>query len=118
MFDSPRTPRPPRIKRRHLWVDDSDVPLPQEQYLLHSYALHNAESGLGTDYLKRQNVIRIRMEGEQFLLQARDVASVVDWIEGFQAAANIAQDLDERLMPKGPLFPRRRRRRVRAPQTS
>jgi hypothetical protein len=81
MFDSPRTPRPPRIKRRHLWVDDSDVPLPQEQYLLHSYALHNAESGLGTDYLKRQNVIRIRMEGEQFLLQARDVASVVDWIE-------------------------------------
>ena len=81
IFDSPRTPRPPRIKRRHLWVDDPDVPLPQEQNLLHSYALHNAESGLGTDYVKRQNVIRIRMEGEQFLLQARDVASVVDWIE-------------------------------------
>lgn len=81
MLDSPRTPRPPRIKRRHLWVDDPDVPLPQEQYLLHSYALHNAESGLGTDYVKRQNVIRIRMEGQQFLLQAGDVASVVDWIE-------------------------------------
>jgi hypothetical protein len=81
MLDSPRTPRPPRIKRRHLWVDDPDVPLPQEQNLLHSYALHNAESGLGTDYVKRQNVIRIRMEGQQFLLQARDVASVVDWIE-------------------------------------
>jgi hypothetical protein len=81
MLNSPRTPRPPRIKRRHLWVDDPEVPLPQEQNLLHSYALHNAESGLGTDYVKRQNVIRIRMEGEQFLLQARDVASVVDWIE-------------------------------------
>jgi len=78
------------------------------------YALHNSESGLGTDYVKRQNVIRIRMEGQQFLLQARDVASVVDWIEGFQAAANIAQDLDVRPMPKGPLFPRRRRRRNRA----
>jgi len=81
MLNSPRTPRPPRIKRRHLWVDDPDIPLPQEQYLLHSYALHNAESGLGTDYVKRQNVIRIRMEGQQFLLQARDVASVVDWVE-------------------------------------
>lgn len=81
MLDSPRTLRPPRIKHRHLWVDNPDVPLPLEQDLLHSYALHNAESGLGTDYVKRQNVIRIRMEGQQFLLQARDVTSVVDWVE-------------------------------------
>ena len=77
----PRTPRTPRVKRRHLWVDDPAVPLPQEQDLLHAYMLHSAESGLGSDYLKRRNVIRIRMEGEQFLLQAPDVASVVDWIE-------------------------------------
>ncbi|KAH9996728.1 hypothetical protein BJV74DRAFT_758461, partial [Russula compacta] len=81
-------------------------PLPQEQDLLHAYALHNAESGVGSDYVKRRHVIRVRMEGQQFLLQARDVASVVDWIEGFQAATNIALDLDERPMPKGPLFPR------------
>jgi len=81
---------------------------------LHAYALHGAESGLGSDYLKRRNVIRVRMEGQQFLLQARDIPSVVDWIEGFQAAANIALDLDERPMPKGPLFPRRRRRRHQA----
>ena len=77
----PRTPGTPHIKHRHLWVDDPAVPLPQEQDLLHAYMLHSAESGLGSDYLKRRNVIRIRMEGEQFLLQARDVASVVDWIE-------------------------------------
>jgi hypothetical protein len=68
-------------RRQYLWVDDPDVPLPQEQDLLHAYTLHNAESGLGSDYLKRRNVIRIRMDGEQFLLQARDVTSVVDWIE-------------------------------------
>lgn len=109
-----RTPRQPRAKRRHLWVEDPAVPQPQQQDLLQAYALHNSESGLGTDYLKRRNVIRIRMEGQQFLLQAPDVASVVDWIEGFQAAANIAQDLDVRPMPKGPMFPRRRRRRNRA----
>ncbi|KAH9048415.1 hypothetical protein EDB84DRAFT_1262369, partial [Lactarius hengduanensis] len=81
-------------------------PQPQQQDLLQAYALHKSESGLGTDYSKRRNVIRIRMEGQQFLLQAPDVASVVDWIEGFQAAANIAQDLDVRPMPKGPMFPR------------
>ena len=74
-------PRSPREKCQHLWVDDLSVPLPQPQDLLHSYSLHNAESGLGSDYVKRRNVIRIRMEGQQFLLQARDVASVVDWIE-------------------------------------
>jgi len=108
-----RAHRSHRAKRRHLWVDDPAVPHPQEQDLLYAYSLSNAESGLGSDYVKRRNVIRVRMEGQQFLLQARDVSSVVDWIEGFQAAANISQDLDERPMPKGPMFPRRRRRRAR-----
>jgi hypothetical protein len=75
------TPRSPRVKRRHLWVDDPSVPFPQPQDLLYSYSLNNAESGLGSDYVKRRNVIRIRMEGQQFLLQARDIPSVVDWIE-------------------------------------
>ncbi len=78
---SPRTHRSPRIKRRTLWVDDPTVPKPQEQDLVHAYALHNAESGLGSDYMKRRNVIRVRMEGQQFLLQAPDGATVVDWIE-------------------------------------
>ncbi|KAI0261623.1 hypothetical protein BC834DRAFT_830019, partial [Gloeopeniophorella convolvens] len=81
-------------------------PQPDGAELLRAYALHSAESGLGSDYLKRRNVIRVRMEGQQFLLQAADVAAVVDWIEGFQAATNIALDLDERPMPKGPMFPR------------
>ncbi|KAI0319230.1 hypothetical protein OF83DRAFT_1028931, partial [Amylostereum chailletii] len=79
---------------------------PDPRNLLRTYTLQNAESGLGSDYVKRRNVIRLRMEGEQFLLQAPDVAAVVEWIEGFQAAANIALDLDERPMPRGPLFPR------------
>jgi hypothetical protein len=92
--------------------------------LLRVYTLQHAESGLGNDYLKRKNVIRVRMEGEQFLLQAQNIAAVVEWIEGFHAATNIALDLDERLMPKGPMFPRRRRRRpnptdtVRPPDTN
>ncbi|KAF8910838.1 hypothetical protein CPB85DRAFT_1221137, partial [Mucidula mucida] len=47
----------------------------------------------------------------QLLLQAGDVKSVVEWIEGLHAAANIAWDLDERPMPRVPLFPGRRRMR-------
>ncbi|KAJ7359456.1 hypothetical protein DFH08DRAFT_685567 [Mycena albidolilacea] len=91
----------------------TDVPELDPGDLIRAYTLQHAESGLGNDYVKRKHVIRVRLEGEQFLLQARDVGDVVDWIEGFHSATNIALDLDERIMPKGPLFPRRRRRRPR-----
>ncbi|KAG6840474.1 hypothetical protein C0991_006500, partial [Blastosporella zonata] len=86
--------------------------------LICAYTMQNAESGLGNDYIKRKHVIRVRSEGEQFLLQAKDVQDVVAWIEVLQASANVALDLDERLMPKGPLFPRRRRRRARPAATT
>lgn len=49
--------------------------------LMRAYTMQNAESGLGNDYVKRKNVIRVRLEGEQFLLQAKDVGDVVEWIE-------------------------------------
>ncbi|PPQ78631.1 hypothetical protein CVT25_010595 [Psilocybe cyanescens] len=84
---------------------------PDKADLIRAYTMQNAESGLGSDYLKRKHVIRVRLEGEQFLLQAQDVDSVIAWIEGLQSATNIALDLDERPMPRGPIFPRRRRRR-------
>lgn len=95
---------------------DSPVAPPKAADLVRAYTLQGAESGLGNDYLKRKNVIRARMEGEQFLLQAKDVAAVIEWIEGIHAGTNVSLDLDERPMPRGPLFPRRRRRRVRPPE--
>ncbi|KAL0959690.1 hypothetical protein HGRIS_011385 [Hohenbuehelia grisea] len=49
--------------------------------MVRAYTMQHAESGLGNDYTKRKNVIRVRMEGEQFLLQAKDMADVVAWIE-------------------------------------
>ncbi|EJD51343.1 hypothetical protein AURDEDRAFT_57318, partial [Auricularia subglabra TFB-10046 SS5] len=70
------------------------------------YSLQHAESGLGSDYVKKQHVVRIRAEGEQFLIQLGSVEEVVQWVEGLQAAANVALDLDERQMPRGPLYPR------------
>ena len=57
------------------------VPYPQDCQPLRAYTLQHAESGLASDYLKRKNVIRVRMEGEQFLLQTPSVQAVVDWIE-------------------------------------
>ena len=62
-------------------MGDRDVLEPNPRDLVRAYTLQNAESGLASDYLKRKNVIRVRMEGEQFLLQARDVAAIVEWIE-------------------------------------
>ncbi|KAF8644913.1 hypothetical protein AX16_008196 [Volvariella volvacea WC 439] len=83
---------------------------------LRTYTMQNAESGLASDYYKRKNVIRLRLEGEQFLLQVKDEAEVVKWIEALHSATNIALDLDERLMPKVAPYPRRRRRRPRTNQ--
>ncbi|VDB88766.1 unnamed protein product [Peniophora sp. CBMAI 1063] len=115
---STSSPGPATDPTRPLFHEPAkDVPRPEEGTLIREYSLQNAESGLASDYVKRRNVIRLRMEGEQFLIQASDVGSVVDWIEGFQAAANISLDLDERPMPRGPLFPRRRRRRPAARPT-
>ena len=54
---------------------------PSPNALIKRFTLQNAESGLATDYLRRRNVIRIRIEGEQFLLQAPDMEGVVQWIE-------------------------------------
>ncbi|CDO74580.1 hypothetical protein BN946_scf184583.g7 [Trametes cinnabarina] len=103
----------PKDKERAKDQEKEAVYVPDEKDLIKKYTLQHAESGLASDYTKRKNVIRVRMEGEQFLLQAKDVASVIDWIEGIQMGTNVALDLDERPMPRGPIFPRRRRRRVR-----
>ena len=59
----------------------AETPHPEECEMIRAYTMQNAESGLGKDYLKRQHVIRVRLEGEQFLLQAKDVENVILWIE-------------------------------------
>jgi Ankyrin repeats (3 copies) len=60
---------------------DRRRPEQEKPVLIRAYTMQYAESGLGDDYTKRKNVIRLRLEGEQFLLQAQDVASVIEWIE-------------------------------------
>lgn len=53
----------------------------QQNHLIKQYSLQNAESGLAADYVKKRNVVRVRSEGEQFLLQTENAREVVDWIE-------------------------------------
>jgi len=53
----------------------------QHNSLIKQYTLQLAESGLAADYVKRRNVVRVRAEGEQFLLQTENAKDVVDWIE-------------------------------------
>lgn len=79
--------------------------------LVHVYSLHNAESGLAADYKKRLHCVRVRSEGQQFMLQTESARQCVQWIEAFQAATNVAMDLDVRPMPIQQTLPRRRRRR-------
>lgn len=87
-------------------MSKEEVPEPDPGDLIKTYTLQYAECGLGLDYLKRRNVVRVKVEGEQFLVQGKDAIEVVAWIEGIQTGANVALDLDERPMPRGPLFPR------------
>lgn len=75
------TQTPPRSARSDSTSKSDEVPDPHEHDLIRCYTMQHAESGLGNDYVKRKNVIRVRLEGEQFLLQAKDVPSVVQWIE-------------------------------------
>lgn len=85
--------------------------VPPKAGLVRNYTLQGAESGLAADYLKRRHVVRVRAEGEQFLLQTKSDRHVVDWIEAFQASTNVSMDLERRPMPKFITLPRRRRRR-------
>lgn len=57
------------------------LPFHGNNTLIKQYTLQNAESGLAADYVKKRNVVRVRVEGEQFLLQTESAKDVVDWIE-------------------------------------
>lgn len=81
------------------------------EHRIHSYSMERAQCGLAADYTKRQHVVRIKLAGEQFLIQTRNNFHVVDWIEAIQASANVCMDLETRPMPSFITLPRRRRRR-------
>ncbi|KAJ8103877.1 hypothetical protein POJ06DRAFT_243047 [Lipomyces tetrasporus] len=80
--------------------------------LVRSYTLQYAQIGLATDYKKKQNVIRVRAEGQQFLLLCNDARECVEWTSALQAACDLSLPLDERTIPRCRSIPSRRRRRI------
>lgn len=82
--------------------------------LLRLYSLHHAKLGLATDYKKRNNVLRVRMEHEQFLLGFDSVQHLIDWNAALSAGRDVAPEINDRDMPKYRTVPRRRRRHRRS----
>lgn len=75
------------------------------------YTLQYAEAGIATDYVKKKYVLRVRAEGEQFLMQCANEEEKDAWVEAIQAGSSIALALEDRNMPKHITLPRRRRGR-------
>lgn len=75
------------------------------------YTLQYAEAGIASDYVKRKYVLRVRAEGEQFLMQCPNEEERDAWVEAVQAGSSIALALEDRNMPKYVTLPRRRRGR-------
>ena len=59
--------------------------------------------------------MRVRAEGESFLLQAQDQRGVMNLLEAVHAATNVSLDLDDRHLPVLQTLPRQRRRFVQPP---
>lgn len=79
--------------------------------LLRSYSLQHACIGLASDYQKKRNVLRLRVETEQILIQCPDIKSLIDWHNAISAAKSVSLDISSRELPKERTLPRRRRRR-------
>ena len=75
------------------------------------YTLQYAEAGIATDYVKKKYVLRVRAEGEQFLMQCASEEERDGWVEAIQAGSSIALALEDRNMPRYVTLPRRRRGR-------
>lgn len=80
--------------------------------LVRSYSLQHARIGLASDYTKKSNCLRLRLESEQFLLNFVNSQDLIDWHLGLSMGRDVAMDITERDVPRYRTVPRRRRARV------
>ena len=83
----------------------------EQSTLLKEYSLLEAVVGIASDYTKKDNILRIRVEDDQFLLQCTGSSDLINWLEAIQKGANIAEPLDSRSEPRFICGPRRHRGR-------
>lgn len=75
--------------------------------LTQSYTLQGAEVGIANDYKKRNFVIRVRAEAEQFLLEVESLSVLLNVIHVLETAIDISLPLENRKMPGSSRYPRR-----------
>ncbi|EGV63890.1 PH domain-like protein [Yamadazyma tenuis ATCC 10573] len=80
--------------------------------LVRSYSLQHCRIGLASDYKKKTNVLRVRIESEQILLAFQNTKDLIDWNLALNIGKDLALDLIDRELPKYRTVPRRRRRRA------
>ncbi|KAI5956322.1 hypothetical protein KGF54_000797 [Candida jiufengensis] len=81
--------------------------------LVRSYSLQHMRLGLATDYKKKVNVLRLRIENEQILLNFGSIQDLIDWNLSLNVGKDVSIDISERELPRYRTVPRRRRRRER-----
>ncbi|KEQ57476.1 uncharacterized protein M437DRAFT_32670, partial [Aureobasidium melanogenum CBS 110374] len=74
--------------------------------LTQSYTLQGAEVGIANDYKKRNFVIRVRAEAEQFLLEVESLSVLLNVIHVLETAIDISLPLENRKMPGSSRYPR------------
>lgn len=65
-----------------------------------SYSLQAADTGLANEIDTRPDTLRVRAEGQQFLLVASGIESAIAWVEALHTATLISDPLEDRRMPK------------------
>lgn len=67
---------------------------------IREYSMRGAVAGVASDYIKRENVLRVRAENHQFLFQCKGSQDVIGWLEAIQKSANISEPLESRKEPR------------------
>lgn len=85
---------------------------PVSKRLVRSYSLQHAKVGLASDYTKRSNVLRLRLENEQLLILFGSAKEMIQWNLGISVGRDLALDITDRELPRYRTVPRRRRNNI------
>ncbi|WPK25486.1 hypothetical protein PUMCH_002803 [Australozyma saopauloensis] len=85
---------------------------PNNKRLVRSYSLQHAKLGLASDYTKRANVLRLRLENEQLLILFATAKDMIQWNLAVLVGRDLALDLTDRDLPRYRTVPRRRRNNI------
>lgn len=91
-------------------LGNKNVKAQAQSKLIRSYSLQYAKIGLATDYTKKSNVLRLRLESEQFLLEFSSAKELIEWNLGLCIGRDVSADIQQREDPRYRTVPRRRRR--------